>query len=107
MVAPLQSDYLNRKGIYRDLYREIDSDNRKKEALQVKKPRRGIYVNLYKHLEAEKKLIQFRKKETEQSKENFLDRSFSNLFFFMSRIEVITKTAFGNLFAKIKMPMIG
>jgi hypothetical protein len=48
MVAPIHS---NRKGIYRDLYRELDSDNRKNEAAKIKKPRKGIYVNLYNHIE--------------------------------------------------------
>lgn len=52
MVAPI---YSNRKGIYRDLYREIDADNNKKklekDTSQAQKPRKGIYVELYKHIE--------------------------------------------------------
>lgn len=51
MVAPLQSDYSNRKGIYKELYREIDSDNKKKNASLVRKPKKGIYVELYKQIE--------------------------------------------------------
>lgn len=43
-------NYSNRKGIYKDLYREIDSDNKKRKASQSKKPRKGIYVELYKQL---------------------------------------------------------
>lgn len=48
MVAPI---YLNRKGIYKDLYREIDSDNKKKDTSQARGPKRGIYVNLYNQIE--------------------------------------------------------
>lgn len=54
MVAPLQSDYSNRKGIYKDLYREIDANNHKKESLNVRKSRKGIYVELYKQIDFEK-----------------------------------------------------
>lgn len=43
MVAPI---YSNRKGIYQDLYREIDSDNKKKTEYPQRSPK-GIYVNLY------------------------------------------------------------
>lgn len=43
MVAPI---YSNRKGIYQDLYREIDSDNKKKTECPKRSPK-GIYVNLY------------------------------------------------------------
>lgn len=48
MVAPI---YTNKKGIYKDLYREIDSDNKKKDATLTRKPRKGIYVELYKQIE--------------------------------------------------------
>lgn len=51
MVAPLQADYSNKKGIYKNLYREIDSNNKKKELSQVKRPKKGIYVELYKQIE--------------------------------------------------------
>ena len=51
MVAPLQSDYSNKKGIYKDLYREIDSDNKKKNVSLARKPKKGIYVELYKQIE--------------------------------------------------------
>ena len=47
----VQAIYTNRKGIYKDLYREIDSNNKKKESSQVKRPPKGIYRNLYKHIE--------------------------------------------------------
>lgn len=43
MVAPI---YSSRKGIYQDLYREIDSDNKKKSESPKGSPK-GIYVNLY------------------------------------------------------------
>jgi len=47
MVAPI---YSNKKGIYRDLYREIDSDNKKMDASQIRRPKKGIYVELYKQI---------------------------------------------------------
>lgn len=53
MVAPLQSNYSIRKGIYRDLYNEIDSDNKKKSEIFKKDKPRGIYAQLYKQLERE------------------------------------------------------
>lgn len=48
MVAPIHT---NKRGIYKDLYKEIESNNKKKEASQVKKPRKGIYIELYKQIE--------------------------------------------------------
>lgn len=59
MVAPI---YSNKKGIYKDLYREIDADNKKKEASQAPKPKKGIYVNLYRQLE-EDKILHFKSEE--------------------------------------------
>lgn len=46
----VQAIYTNRKGIYKDLYREIDTDNKKKESSQVKRQPKGIYKGLYAHL---------------------------------------------------------
>ena len=51
MVAPINSDYSNRKGIYKDLYREIDSNNKKKDVSLARKPKKGIYVEIYKQIE--------------------------------------------------------
>lgn len=54
MVAPLQSDYSSRKGIYKNLYREIDSDNKKKKSeldSSVRRPKKGIYIELYKQID--------------------------------------------------------
>lgn len=49
MVSPVFS---NRKGIYKDLYREIDSDkNKKAQEESQQRKRKGIYVELYKHIE--------------------------------------------------------
>lgn len=61
MVAPI---YSNRKGIYKDLYREIDADNKKKEASQVKKQPKGIYKDLYRQLD-ENKSVSFKVKQKE------------------------------------------
>lgn len=54
MVAPLHSNYSSRKGIYKDLYKEIDSDNKKKKSdidSNARRPRKGIYVELYKQID--------------------------------------------------------
>lgn len=51
MVAPI---YSNRKGIYKDLYREIDADNKKKKPdidSNIRRPKKGIYVELYRQIE--------------------------------------------------------
>lgn len=50
MVAPI---YSNKKGIYKNLYLEIDSENKKKKAAETsyyKKSHKGIYRDLYKQL---------------------------------------------------------
>lgn len=46
------SIYSNKKGIYKDLYRQIDSDKNKKtkEESHIRQ-RKGIYVELYNHIE--------------------------------------------------------
>jgi len=64
MVAPI---YANRKGIYSDLYREIDAENNRKDASKARKPKKGIYVNLYKQLENDKRNIFFKHDEDEQT----------------------------------------
>lgn len=62
MVSSIYSD---KKGIYRDLYRTLDSDNKKKKP--VKKQRKGIYIDLYKQIENDIKIISFKdSKENEQ-----------------------------------------
>lgn len=48
MVAPI---YPNKKGIYRDLYAEIDSDKKKKaKETSQRRIRKGIYVELYRQI---------------------------------------------------------
>jgi len=64
MVAPI---YANRKGIYSDLYREIEAENKKKEASQIRKPKKGIYVELYKQIERDKQNIFFKHDEDEHT----------------------------------------
>lgn len=49
----VQAVYSNKKGIYKNLYMEIDSDNRKKkvtEASYYKRIPKGIYKDLYKQI---------------------------------------------------------
>lgn len=69
MVAPI---YSNRKGIYKDLYREIDSDNKKQDASLARKPRKGIYVELYKQIE-------FKNNERKNSQNNLYGLAFKKL----------------------------
>lgn len=47
--------YTDKRGIYKDLYRTIDSENKKEKP--VKRQRKGIYTNLYMRLEEEKRGI--------------------------------------------------
>lgn len=70
MVAPI---YSNRKGIYKDLYRQIDSDNKKKEESQHKNSPRGIYVELYRQ-------IQFTDTELNTSQKNLYALAFKKFF---------------------------
>lgn len=84
MVAPI---YTNRKGIYIDLYREIDSDNKKKEIAQVQRPRRGIYVSLYKQIEGSKLNIAFKdKKEQDALQMKFVQTIQKNVNSILSKI---------------------
>jgi len=72
MVAPINSDYSNRKGIYKDLYREMDFDNKKKESSQVKRQPKGIYTELYRQ-------IKFKNKEREDEYSNLYIIALSKL----------------------------
>jgi len=70
MVAPI---YTNRKGIYKDLYREIDANNKRrleKESFQSKKPNKGIYVALYRQLEDDKQKLALKNNERKNSPNN-------------------------------------
>lgn len=69
MVAPI---YSNRKGIYKDLYREIDADNKKTKSdidSSIRRPRKGIYVELYKQ-------IGFKNNESKNDSNNFYALAF-------------------------------
>lgn len=74
MVTPINSNYTNRKGIYKDLYREIDAENNKKkkeeEASLAKKPRKGIYVELYKQIEQGKQKLAFKNNAADNNQNN-------------------------------------
>lgn len=107
MVAPIYSD---RKGIYKDLYREIDADNKRKglekDASQARKPRKGIYVNLYRQLKEDNKTINFKKDKAEQGKEErFENKYFSNLLFYSSKIETAINLVIATLYSKFKLVM--
>lgn len=96
MVAPLQSNYSNRKGIYKDLYREIDADNKKKEASKARSPRKGIYRDIYKHIEKENALI-FKANQKKQDKDNFWHRYISRMLFFTNNLLKILKPKIGSI----------
>lgn len=86
MVAPI---YPNKKGIYQDLYREIDSDNKKKANDSEKRTPKGIYKNLYAQIENEK--IAFRDNNDQkisvfQNIQKFLNFAFSKASYIFSSV---------------------
>lgn len=85
MVAPI---YSNRKGIYKDLYREIDTDKKKQKEDSAKKPPKGIYANLYSQFEVEKTAFKNNKKEKKghfiQSLQKKIDYAFSKIYYLFS-----------------------
>jgi hypothetical protein len=66
------SIYSNKKGIYQDLYREIDAENKKKTASQAQKPRKGIYVEMYKQIE-------FKNNDNQNNSNNLYALAFNKL----------------------------
>ncbi len=48
------SIYSDKKGIYKDLYRTLDSDRQAESAIKCSRQRKGIYKNLYRQLEEDK-----------------------------------------------------
>lgn len=100
MVTPI---YTNRKGIYKDLYREIDADNKKREKAKAKKLNKGIYVDLYRQLENDKKAINFehsRKPETAKEEDVFHKYPLKALIYSNNVGESI-KPLIGALWAKL------
>ena len=87
----VQAIYSNRKGIYRNLYREIDSDNQKKKSSQIKMQPKGIYTELYKQ-------IKFRNNERKNQYSNWhilaLRKLIRNVF---SRLSYLFLAATGEL----------
>lgn len=86
----VSSIYSNKKGIYKDLYRNIDSENKKQEKT-IKRQRKGIYANLYRQFEDDANgVIQFRNKEREDKLsrvkiiQNAINNFISKLSFFSS-----------------------
>lgn len=86
----VQAIYSNKKGIYKNLYLEIDSENKKKKTAEASYSRRpkGIYRDLYKHI------TEFKGNEDEyvnsyhvsflQSLQNFLNSWLSKMSYFFS-----------------------
>lgn len=98
-------NYSNRKGIYKDLYREIDTDNKKKEASQAKKPNKGIYVGLYRQLEDDKKTINFEhsRQEEKAKKEDVFHKYPLKALMYSNNIGEAIKPLVGNLCAKLSL----
>lgn len=87
MVAPI---YANKKGIYKNLYMEIDSDNKKKKTAQtsyIRSPK-GIYRDLYKQLAGFEGRDDSREKslfyELFQSAQTTISSYFSKMSYFFS-----------------------
>lgn len=82
MVAPI---YSNKKGIYKDLYREIDTDRKKQTEDSAKKPPKGIYANLYNQFEIEKNAFKNNQKKDKKSfiltLQKKLDYVFSKIYY--------------------------
>lgn len=104
MVAPLHSNYSNRKGIYKDLYREIDSDNKKRtkeeEISKTRKPSKGIYADLYRQIEEDK--IKFSESKSGQEENSFWHKGLSNLSFYISRFETVYSKIKPNLLSIVQ-----
>lgn len=86
MVAPI---YPNKKGIYQDLYKEIDSDNKKKIKESEKKAPKGIYKNLYTQIENEKIAFQ----NNDDKKSNILQNIQKIMNFTFSKASYIFSSA--------------
>lgn len=88
MVAPI---YSNKKGIYRDLYREIDTDSKKNICSNARSPKKGIYVELYKQ-------IGFKSSEQRSEQSNLYLLAFKKLIKdTLSRVSYFFSTASGEL----------
>ncbi len=48
------TNYLNKKGIYKDLYKAIDAEKQEKQSSKPIRERKGIYKDLYQHIEPQK-----------------------------------------------------
>lgn len=92
MVSPI---YSNRKGIYSDLYREIDAENNKRKKSeknsQARRPKKGIYVELYKQ-------IKFKNNDRANDQNNFYTLAFKKFVIdIISRISYYFSTATGEI----------
>lgn len=95
MAAPI---YSNRKGIYKDLYREIDSNNKKREVSQAPRTRKGIYKNLYRQFEDDKIAV-----NSENNKNDSLHKLPLKAFAYTSNIGEALKPIIGKLFVKLSL----
>lgn len=91
MVASINSDYSSRKGIYKDLYRELNADNKKKEASKARRPRKGIYVEMYKQIE-------FKNNEWKEKQKNIYILAFNQAINDLSsRVSYLLASATGQI----------
>lgn len=106
MVRPIYSD---KKGIYKDLYRTINSDNQQQEK-PVKRQRKGIYANLYRQFYDDARGVNFRNNKEEgnsnkiliiQVFKNTIKNLLSKISFFFSAVATELKLiAFAFVVAK-------
>lgn len=97
--------YSNRKGIYKDLYRAIDTENKKKEKkddpFKAFRQRKGIYVDLYRQLEEDKAAVKFTKSKNNIEKEDMLHKYPLKALMYSNNVGEALKPLVGNLIAKL------
>jgi len=90
MIDPIS--YSNRKGIYKDLYRTIDNDNKKRDVSNVSRPKRGIYKNLYRQIEEDKNAIKLSMSSRQNDGKSFWNNKYvSRLFYYINNLGKVLK----------------
>lgn len=84
--------YSNKKGIYKDLYRTIDTDKKEKESPKAFYAKKGIYKDLYRQIEEDKKA---------KKQDNIIHKYPIKAFAYISNIGEALKPLIGALLAKL------
>lgn len=95
----VSSIYSNKKGIYQDLYREIDAENKKKETSQIKRHPKGIYKDLYRTLETEK--TSFKASEKKKDKKSIWHTYPLKICAYSNDVGEAIRPVIGAFFAKL------